>query len=265
MKFFDLLLMSISNLWKRKLRTVLTILGVVIGITSIVVMVALGNGLKESMLENYSSFASMTQIQVSGGGYYDSGNGKSEEKRLDDNLIEEIKAIEHVSAVYPRLNFSVIAKSGKYTVYVRDKLGNTAMKDGAKMYFAVMLTPAKRCSNWSLTNFYLTKSVAYQIGTGCQDEEVYKIIEFEKTYDAQSQLTLQTTGSMASVGVFPESGYNKTTGEFDLKQRLYYNNFNDAPSKFTLDISNYAVGKYYMHIHDVYGEADGLKYLWAIY
>lgn len=115
MKFFDLLLMSISNLWKRKLRTVLTILGVVIGITSIVVMVALGNGLKESMLENYSSFASMTQIQVSGGGYYDSGNGKSEEKRLDDNLIEEIKAIEHVSAVYPRLNFSVIAKSGKYT------------------------------------------------------------------------------------------------------------------------------------------------------
>ena len=64
-----------------------------------------------------------------------------------------------------------------------DKLGNTAMKDGAKMYFAVMLTPAKRCSSWSLTNFYLTKSVAYQIGTGCQDEEVYKIIEFEKTYD----------------------------------------------------------------------------------
>ena len=54
MKFSDLLLMSITNLWKRKLRTVLTVLGVVIGITSIVVMVALGNGLKESMMENLS-------------------------------------------------------------------------------------------------------------------------------------------------------------------------------------------------------------------
>ena len=43
MKFFDLLRMSISNLWKRKLRTVLTVLGVVIGITSIVVMIALGD------------------------------------------------------------------------------------------------------------------------------------------------------------------------------------------------------------------------------
>ena len=41
MKIFDLLLMSISNLWKRKLRTVLTVLGVVIGVTSIVVMMAL--------------------------------------------------------------------------------------------------------------------------------------------------------------------------------------------------------------------------------
>ena len=53
MKIFDLLLMSISNLWKRKLRTVLTVLGVVIGVTSIVVMMALGIGLRESMMENY--------------------------------------------------------------------------------------------------------------------------------------------------------------------------------------------------------------------
>ena len=53
MKIFDLLLMSISNLWKRKLRTVLTVLGVVIGVTSIVVMMALGIGLRESMMQNY--------------------------------------------------------------------------------------------------------------------------------------------------------------------------------------------------------------------
>ncbi len=65
MKIFDLLRMSISNLWKRKLRTVLTVLGVVIGITSIVVMVALGNGLKQSMLDSYSNYSSMTQMRLS--------------------------------------------------------------------------------------------------------------------------------------------------------------------------------------------------------
>ena len=67
MKLSDLLLMSMSNLWKRKLRTVLTVLGVVIGITSIVVMMALGNGLKESMLESISSYSSITQITVNAG------------------------------------------------------------------------------------------------------------------------------------------------------------------------------------------------------
>ena len=127
MKLSDLLLMSISNLWKRKLRTVLTVLGVVIGITSIVVMVALGNGLKESMLESYSSYNSMTQITVnsrSGGGYYEaavssssnssSSSTQTEDKLLNDAAIQELLALEHVESVQPRLQFQAIAKCGQY-------------------------------------------------------------------------------------------------------------------------------------------------------
>lgn len=114
MKIFDLLLMSMSNLWKRKLRTVLTVLGVVIGITSIVVMVALGNGLKESMLENYQNYSSMTQIRVSSGGYYGGGAEQDEEKKLDDAFVNEMLATEHVEQVYPHLTFDVIAKAGRY-------------------------------------------------------------------------------------------------------------------------------------------------------
>ena len=47
MRFFDLLAMSVNNLRRRKLRTGLTVLGVIIGTASIVVMVSLGIGLKE--------------------------------------------------------------------------------------------------------------------------------------------------------------------------------------------------------------------------
>ena len=114
MKISDLLLMSISNLWKRKLRTVLTVLGVVIGITSIVVMMALGNGLKESMMESISSYSSITQITVNSGGMWSSSGEQTEEKLLNDALVEELSAMEHVVGVYPKLNVSVIAKSGKY-------------------------------------------------------------------------------------------------------------------------------------------------------
>ena len=55
MRFFDLLIMSINNLRRRKLRTGLTVLGVVIGTASIVVMVSLGIGLKENTVESYAS------------------------------------------------------------------------------------------------------------------------------------------------------------------------------------------------------------------
>lgn len=114
MKLSDLLLMSISNLWKRKLRTVLTVLGVVIGITSIVVMMALGNGLKESVLENISSYSSITQITVESGRTWDSNGEQADEKLLSDDLIKEFAAIEHVEVVYPKLSVTVIAKKGKY-------------------------------------------------------------------------------------------------------------------------------------------------------
>ena len=118
MKIFDLLRMSISNLWKRKLRTVLTVLGVVIGITSIVVMVALGNGLKQSMLDSYSNYSSMTQIRIYSGGFYSSSSSQDEEKRLDDAFVQQLKGMEHVEAVYPKLNFSAIAKVGLYRGYL---------------------------------------------------------------------------------------------------------------------------------------------------
>lgn len=142
-----------------------------------------------------------------------------------------------------------------------DKLSGVSDMDDKRFYFAVAVTPAKRCSY--LTNFYLMKPVAYQVGVGCQDEEVFTIISFDKTYVDQSQFTLKTNGRMASVGVFPEDGY--VNGEFIIEKRMFYNNFDDAPSEFTLEISDFPVGKYYMHIHDVYGEAGDLKYLWAIY
>ena len=172
MKLSDLLLMSISSLWKRKLRTVLTVLGVVIGITSIVVMVALGNGLKESMLENYSNYSSMTQIELSSGGYYSSDSGQSEEKMLTDTLVNELLAMEHVTAVYPRLNFSALAKSGKYLAWL-DLTGVTKEELATLKLTASQGTLPDSDTeleffygNNAITNFYVEKTNSYYWDTG---------------------------------------------------------------------------------------------------
>ena len=67
MKFSDLLKMSLSSLWRRKLRTILTILGVIIGTASIVVMMSLGIGLNKSTMEQIESSGGLTTIDVYGG------------------------------------------------------------------------------------------------------------------------------------------------------------------------------------------------------
>lgn len=116
MKFLDLLRMSSSNLWKRKVRTILTVLGVVIGVASIVVMISLGLGLSRSLMEQYESYGSLTQITVYEPYYYD-GNDK-DVKRLDDELISTIERIGHVESVYPVLQMSAMAKYGGYENYL---------------------------------------------------------------------------------------------------------------------------------------------------
>lgn len=117
MKFLDLLRMSSSNLWKRKVRTILTVLGVVIGVTSIVVMISLGLGLSRSLIEQYESYGSLTQITVYEP-YVWGGDSTQEVKRLDAELIESIERMEHVESVYPILQLSAMAKYGAYQGYL---------------------------------------------------------------------------------------------------------------------------------------------------
>ena len=117
MKFLDLLRMSSSNLWKRKVRTILTVLGVVIGVASIVVMISLGLGLSRSLMEQYESYGSLTQITVYEPWSY-GGDSSQEVQRLDDELVDTIKNMEHVNAVYPMMQISAMAKYGAYDCYL---------------------------------------------------------------------------------------------------------------------------------------------------
>ena len=66
MNWMDLLRMSINNLKRRKLRTFLTVLGVMIGTTSIVVMISLGLGLQQAMLQEIENAGGMNTIHVTG-------------------------------------------------------------------------------------------------------------------------------------------------------------------------------------------------------
>ena len=99
MKHQDLLRVCLQNLLRRKSRTILTVLGVLIGCCSIVIMVSLGIGMKESQEKLLAEMGDLTIITVTAP---QKGKGK---KKLDDNLLKTIREMDGVEGVTPKLGF----------------------------------------------------------------------------------------------------------------------------------------------------------------
>lgn len=119
MSFYDLMTMSLGNLWRRKLRTFLTVLGVLIGTTSIVAMLSLAIGMKQRIMEQYTGMGAVTQITVTAGGSdsEESSGGKDASTMLTDTNKEMFAGMEHVKSVTPQLSFDGNLQSGRYTGY----------------------------------------------------------------------------------------------------------------------------------------------------
>ena len=110
MKLLDLFLLALSNLRRRKIRTLLTVLGVVIGTASIVVMVSLGLGMSENLLRSFQSAGSLTMITITN--YGGMGNNAKNKVELTDESIKSFENIPHVTGTSPSLELYVTAKSG---------------------------------------------------------------------------------------------------------------------------------------------------------
>lgn len=118
MNSLDLVRMGLGNLLRRKTRTLLTVLGVVIGTAAIVVMLSLGYGMQESFQEQISNMGSVTVIEVMqsyDGGPYAMGGGRgSSGGTLDDKVIAKFQKLEGVEAVTPEMETYLRIVSGKY-------------------------------------------------------------------------------------------------------------------------------------------------------
>ena len=90
---------AIQNVWSNKLRTFLTMLGIIIGVMAVIVIVGLGNGMTKSMRDSFSALGTNTlSIQVWG---YGSRTVPVEEMyQLPDEFPELIQSIS------PQIDFS---------------------------------------------------------------------------------------------------------------------------------------------------------------
>lgn len=120
MKISDLFVMGIRSLFRRKVRTILTVLGVVIGCLFIIITISIGHGMDESFETQVKEIGSVTKITIREYGDIFDGDGNwagSQQQELDKDLVELIKTIDHVRAVTPIIYANVRLFSGKYEAY----------------------------------------------------------------------------------------------------------------------------------------------------
>ena len=92
----DLFHLCAQNLLRKKTRTFLTALGVLIGCCSIVITVSLGVGMKETQEKALSELGDLTIITVN-------PPQNSQTGALDDHLLQQLREISGVKAVTPTL------------------------------------------------------------------------------------------------------------------------------------------------------------------
>lgn len=126
MKISDMISMCLKNLWRRKGRTFLTVIGVIIGCCAIIVMISLGLGMNAAMDNMLSSWGDLNAVTIYGNNssysisYGDSSSSQGEQPKLNDDAVAALSAIEHVDSVFPKMEVSsdmitlTAGKNGRY-------------------------------------------------------------------------------------------------------------------------------------------------------
>lgn len=105
MTFGDLVGMSVGNLWRMKLRSFLTISGVVIAIAAFVAMLSFAAGVRDRASEEFYRFGLLSVMQVYPERQDDADTTKP--AHLDDNAVKRISALPGVDMVFPYNAFDV--------------------------------------------------------------------------------------------------------------------------------------------------------------
>lgn len=106
MKWIDIIRMALGNLRRNKMRTFLTVAGVVVGIGAIVFLVSLGFGLQSLMVRKVANLEALTVITVR--------PGNKEETLIKEETLNKFKSFGEVSEISPIISYPAqISESGK--------------------------------------------------------------------------------------------------------------------------------------------------------
>ena len=101
MRWSDLVGASLTSLRQRFFRTLLTVLGVVIGTTSVIVMVSLGVGMSTMMLNSMDTNLALRQVTVYGPPTAESSPDSGLPTAMDETMLATLEAMPGVERTWP--------------------------------------------------------------------------------------------------------------------------------------------------------------------
>ena len=110
MKLYETFLLALKNIASSKVRTLLTMLGITIGVMAVIVIVGLGNGMQSYMTESFSSFGTNTLTVMI------SGRGTSRSVSVDRMYEIVADNDEYLDAISPTVSMSGSVKIGTETL-----------------------------------------------------------------------------------------------------------------------------------------------------
>jgi putative ABC transport system permease protein len=124
MKFMDMIYLGFENLWRTKLRTILTTLGVIIGIGALTSMVSFGAGMQKNITDVISGNDLFTSLLVTAKKIdlksmhpSDPDNIMAGMRKpaaiLNDSTVQVIQKIPGVNLAFPEISFPVRIKLGE--------------------------------------------------------------------------------------------------------------------------------------------------------
>ena len=108
MLLIDTFILALKNIWSNKMRTILTMLGIIIGVTAVIVIVGLGNGMTESVRESFSSMG-INSMSVS---IWGRGASRNATVEYMYQVVEDNR--QYLSAISPNVQIgSQVVKEGR--------------------------------------------------------------------------------------------------------------------------------------------------------
>lgn len=239
-RFFESFNMSISAIKAHKLRSFLTMLGIIIGISSVICVVALARGSQENILEGINKMGVSTITIFPGRGFGDRGSAKRKNFNIEDvNILESLEFVDNAmprtrssgTLIYANTSSGASVHAGTEMILkissVELKSGRNFTKDDIQNSASVIIIDENTQKTFFKDSDPLDKIMIFNkrpfrvIGVGKRDEGAFSDGSLS-IYMPYTTLANKVTGShkIRSIVVSIAPGVNSQLAEYAISEIL---------------------------------------------